>query len=244
MSIVPDLRLDRLVIELLARLRRFDIANNFDSNIVDPFAAAFEASVFGHETEDSWRKSEIHRQKQKALMNHLGQIQQSIIGCLPGWTSYEAGSDEPDVVGVRGGQRIIAEVKNKHNTMNANSAGETYDKLVGFLQREKYQGFVGVVVQVIGPARYEHWRHFAPGVNRTLRDDIIVMNGRPFYALALDLEQRQPGISVKPTDKIDQWPTWHAIDEVTEQFFQSISRNTGSEVPLWVMQFLEPALGT
>jgi len=244
MTIVPDLRLDRLVIELLAKLRRFDIANNFDSNIVDPFAAAFEASVFKHDTEDSWRQSEIHRQKKKALMNHVGQMQQSIIGCLPGWTSYEAGSDEPDVVGVRGGQRIIAEVKNKHNTMNANSAGETYDKLVGFLLRKKYHGFVGVVVQVIGPARDEHWRPFAPGRDRPERDDIIVMNGRPFYALALDSEQRQPGVNVNPTDKIELWPTWHAIDEMTQQLFQSISRNTGADVPLWVMQFLDPALGS
>jgi len=242
---VPDLYLDDLVIELLAKLEKFDAANNFGSNIVDPYAAALEASVFRHATESAWRESELHRQKQKALMNYVGQLHQSIIGCLPGWESFDAGSDSPDVVGVRGEQRIIAEIKNKHNTMNSNSAGETYDKLVEFLERREFKGFIGVVVHIIGPVSKEtHWKPFAPGKNRKARSDLIVMNGRPFYALAVDEKERQPGVSVKPDSRMESWSSWSAIDEMTSQLFSSIARNTGATVPKWVEKFIDPAIGT
>jgi Eco47II restriction endonuclease len=145
------LELDDLVIELLSKLSRFESVNDFDSNVVDPFAAAIEAAVFGHENESEWRISELHRQKQKSLMNQIGNLQQAIIGRLPGWKSFDAGFDMPDVVGSRGGQKIIAEVKNKYNTMNSNSAAETYDKLVDFLSRDEFKGYIGVVVQIVGP---------------------------------------------------------------------------------------------
>lgn len=243
-AIVPDLKLDQLVVQLLAKIDRFDETNSFGSNIVDPFAAALEAAIFRHITEDSWRQSELHRQKQKALMNYVGQMHQEIIGCLPGWTSFSAGSNSPDVVGVRGSQRIIAEIKNKHNTMNARSAAETYDTMVDFLARDEYQGYIGIVVQVIGPRLSGgHWKNFAPGRNRPARPDIIVMNGRPFYSIAVDRLNRQPNIDVRATDDLQNWDTWLAIDEMIEQLFVSIGRLTGSEIPEWVNSLIVPALG-
>lgn len=244
MAVIPDLKLDHLVVELLGKLGRFDEANSFDSNIIDPFAAAIEAAIFRHRTEDSWRHSEFQRQKQKALMNHVGQLHQEIIGCLPGWTSFPSGSDSPDVIGTRGSQRLICEVKNKHNTMNARSAAETYDTLVDFLDRDQFQGYVGVLVQVVAPTpRGIHWKHFAPGRNRPARDDLIVMNGRPFYAIAADVYQRQPTVDFHATDKIQNWESWTAIDEMVSQLFASIGARTGSEIPTWVMSLIAPALG-
>ena len=40
MSILADIELDNLVIEILTKLKKFDSKNDFDSNVVDPFAAA------------------------------------------------------------------------------------------------------------------------------------------------------------------------------------------------------------
>ena len=239
------LKFDDLVVELLSKLNRFESVNDFDSNVVDPFAAAIEATVFGHKNENEWRISELHRQKQKALMNQIGNLQQAIIGRLPGWKSFDAGFDMPDVVGSRGRQKIIAEVKNKYNTMNSNSAAETYDKLVDFLSRDEFKGYIGVVVQIVGPLpRGVHWKPFAPGKKRVERDDLIVMGGRPFYAIATDEHERQPVKDFKSTDLIDKWKSWHAIDQMTDEMFASISRCVGSEVPSWVRKFLSPAIGT
>jgi hypothetical protein len=239
------LELDDLVIELLSKLSRFESVNDFDSNVVDPFAAAIEAAVFGHENESEWRISELHRQKQKSLMNQIGNLQQAIIGRLPGWKSFDAGLDMPDVVGSRGGQKIIAEVKNKYNTMNSNSAAETYDKLVDFLSRDEFKGYIGVVVQIVGPLpRGVHWKPFAPGKKREERNDLIVMGGRPFYAIATDGKERQPEKDFKSTDSINEWKSWNAIDQMTDEMFSSISRCVGSEVPSWVYKFLRPAIGS
>lgn len=245
MSVLPDLKLDDLVLELLGKLNKFDNVNDFGSNVVDPFAAAIEASIFGHKSENEWRVSELHRQKQKALMNQVGDLQQAIIGRLPGWQSFSAGSESPDVVGHRGEQKIIAEVKNKYNTMNSNSAGETYDKLVEFLSEKRFQGYCAVVVQVVGPtSRGSHWKPFAPGKNRKVRDDLFVMSGRPFYAIAADAKARQPGISVNPTEALEKWESWKAIDEMTKQLFKAMAKCSGSQVPAWVNKFLEPAIGS
>lgn len=245
MSILADIELDNLVIEILTKLKKFDSKNDFDSNVVDPFAAAIEASIFGHKSEAEWHKSELHRQKQKALMNQIGELQQAIIGRLPGWVSFDAGSDQPDVVGKRGRQKIIAEVKNKYNTMNSNSAGETYDKLVEYLERKEYNGYIGIVVQIVGPTQRDgHWKNFAPGKNRKIRDNLFVMAGRPFYAIATDSEMRQPGFSVNSSDDLESWSSWRAIDEMTEQLFASIGRCAGTPVPDWVKKFLEPAIGS
>jgi hypothetical protein len=239
------LELDDLVVELLSKLNRFESVNDFDSNVVDPFAAAIEAAVFGHENESEWRISELHRQKQKALMNQIGNLQQAIIGRLPGWKSFDAGFDMPDVVGSRGGQKIIAEVKNKYNTMNSNSAAETYDKLVDFLTRDEFKGYIGVVVQIVGPLpRGVNWKPFAPGKKRVERNDLIVMGGRPFYAIATDEHERQPVKDFKSNEPLNEWNSWHAIDQMTTQMFSSISRCVGSEVPPWVHKFLSPAIGS
>lgn len=245
MSVLPDLRLNDLVLEMLGKLGKFDRLNDLGSNVVDPFAAAIEATIFGHKSENEWRVSELHRQKQKALMNQIGDLQQAVIGRLPGWQSFSAGSEMPDVVGNRGGQKIIAEVKNKYNTMNSNSAGETYDKLVEFLSEERFQGYVAVVVQIVGPtSRHTHWKPFAPGKNRKARGDLFVMSGRPFYAIAADTKTRQPGINVKPTDALEKWDSWKAIDEMTKQLFDAVAKCSGSQVPLWVNNFLQPAIGS
>ena len=239
------LELDDLVVELLSKLNRFESVNDFDSNVVDPFAAAIETTIFGHKDETEWRISELHRQKQKALMNQIGNLQQAIIGRLPGWKSFDAGFDMPDVVGKRGGQMIIAEVKNKYNTMNSNSAAETYDKLVDFLARDEFKGYIGVVVQIIGPLpRGAHWKPFAPGRKRQERNDLIVMGGRPFYAIATDRQERQPVKEFKSTDLIDEWESWSAIDHMTDELFSAISRCVGFEVPQWVHKFLQPAIGS
>lgn len=245
MSVLPDLRLNDLVAEMLNKLEKFDSANDFGSNVVDPFAAAIEATIFGHKSENEWRVSELHRQKQKALMNQIGDLQQAIIGRLPGWQSFPAGADMPDVVGNRGGQKIIAEVKNKYNTMNSNSAGETYDKLVEFLSEKRFQDHVAVVVQIIGPtSQGNHWKSFAPGKNRKNRGDLFVMGGRPFYAIATDTKARQPGLNVKSTDELEKWESWKAIDEMAVQLFDAVAKCSGTQVPSWVNNFLRPAIGS
>ena len=134
---------------LLERAGNFDSEKASKNNLIDPFAAALESALNGYKSENEWKETEHQRTRQKNLMNHIGDLQQSIIGKLPGWTSHQSGSGMPDVVGRRGRQLILCEVKNKHNTMNANSSAETYDLLAEFLERSEFKGFIAGVVAVI-----------------------------------------------------------------------------------------------
>ena len=115
------LDLDDLVVELLSKLNRFESVNDFDSNVVDPFAAAIEAAVFGHENESEWRISELHRQKQKSLMNQIGNLQQAPL--VP-----QSGANGPGV-----------------DNQSSSSAGE--DELVNRLAQLKRAFDAGLITQ-------------------------------------------------------------------------------------------------
>ena len=90
-----------VVKSLIERAGNFDGNKASANNLIDPFAAALESALNGYKSEADWKESEHQRTRQKNLMNHIGDLQQSIIGKLPGWTSHKSGTDMPDVVGIR-----------------------------------------------------------------------------------------------------------------------------------------------
>jgi hypothetical protein len=232
-----------IVQSLITRASNFDSDRASRANLIDPFAAALESALNGYSTEQQWIDSEHQRTRQKNLMNHIGNLQQSIIGKLDGWTSFPSGSNMPDVVGVRGNQKFLFEVKNKHNTMNSSSAAETYDNLENFLNRPEFSGFVGGVVAVISPVRKPYFKQFAPS-GRTNRDDIVWLPGRVFYAIATDPLSRVPFISVNPRDDLHLWDSWKAIDLMVEEFWREIELQTGYKTPEWIKDLTNQALGS
>jgi hypothetical protein len=220
----------------------FSLASNFDAekssktNLVDPFAASLEAALYKFSTQRQWQEVELQRARQKNLMNHLGWLQQEIIGQLSGWKSFKSGLDMPDVVGERGRQKFICEVKNKHNTMNKNSTAETYDVMAEYLSRPKFSGFTGVLVQIIAKTPKDvYWKPFAPP-GRKPRPDMLVMNARVFYAFATDPEKRRPEIDVKPTENLTKWESWGALDFMLEEFWIELERQTKFVTPDWIKQ--------
>lgn len=235
--------LSDVVSHLLSNTQHFDGQGASSRNLIDPFAAALESALNGYKTEAEWLEAEHQRTRQKALMNHIGDLQQSIIGKLPGWTTYATGTDMPDVVGNRGKQLLLVEVKNKHNTMNARSSEATYHTLVDFLSRSKFKGYTAAVVAVIAPVRQgSYFKPFAPSGNPE-RKDIVYMSGRVFYALATDPECRVPYKTVQPTDAIHKWESWSAIDVMINEFWIEIEKQTKYKVPKWIKDLTEQALG-
>ena len=232
-----------VVENLLSRAKNFDGDKASKANLIDPFAAALESALNGYESEAEWKETEHQRTRQKNLMNHIGDLQQSIIGKLPGWTSHPSGSGMPDVVGRRGSQLMLCEVKNKHNTMNSNSSAETYDVLSEFLERPEFKGFTAGVVAVISPIKTDaFFRPFAPA-GRKEREDIIYMPGRVFYAIATDPQERIPFKSLQPNEKISNWESWIAIDLMMQEFWLEIEKQTNYKTPDWIKELSEQALG-
>jgi hypothetical protein len=154
------------------------------SNVIDPFSALFDASCQGITLSD-WIKQEKSRQAQKTFQNSLGDFHQEILGSMPGWKSLGKGK-VIDLVNTR--KRIIAEVKNKYNTMKGNSKVGIYDDLEGQLNR-KYKGYTSYYVEIIPRNRRRYDKPFTPPDNRThtrrpSNENIRVIDGNSFYAMA------------------------------------------------------------
>jgi hypothetical protein len=86
----------------------------FGKNVIDPFAAMFEMAGFGL-VHAGWVNSELMRQAQKSLQNHVGQFHQNILGAAKGWEIVDTGA-VVDLVSHE--HKVIAEVKNKYNTLS------------------------------------------------------------------------------------------------------------------------------
>ena len=243
-----EVDLQKVVSKIISSNSLFNAEKATEDNLVDAFAAASEVAIFGYPTKEVWLKAEKERQRQKSLMNAVGNAQQEFIGHLDGFTSYPPTKKNPmpDVVGSRGGQKIFAEIKNKHNTMNSKSAAATYDTMVKFSKRPEYKNYIGVVVQIISDvpkSGQAMWVPFAPGADRKTRENLIVMSGRVFYAIATDPKKRQPVKDFAATEDLTKWESWCAIDLMKEAFLKELEKQTKNTVPDWVKSLFSKSIG-
>ena len=154
------------------------------SNVIDPFSATFDA-MYQKISLDDWLRQEKARQIQKSLQNYVGDFHQAVLGSINGWENLGIGNS----IDLRSRDRkIIAEVKNKHNTMNSNSALAVYDKLQKHLDYdESYQGYTAYCVIIIPQTPKPINFPFCPserGIKRPQREDIRKVDGMSFYNIA------------------------------------------------------------
>lgn len=241
--VLPDLRIGELLdarLDCLAHRKDRGHFNYKASSDTDPFAAAIEMSEYRLDTVDEWWDTfEGQRLWQKAMTESLGHLQQDIVGRLEGWESnHPEGDDEtkPDLVGSFGNQGIVAEIKNKWNTMNDGGQKSVYDKLASALERPEYHGFKAIVILLITPQLSQKlWRPFQPA-GRDVHPNIMRMGGRVFYALATDPQNRGIAGSISPADRkiMAKWDTWDSVDQMANQFFAAVEERSslriGSEI--------------
>ena len=152
----------------------------------DPFSALFECATLGITIEDWLETYESRRLRQKTLQNHIGKLHEIAISCLPGWKLSDSTADVENQE-----LKIIAEVKNKHNTMNSSSALATYNKLEQLVDGA-YEGYQSYVVQIIpNKSTKPYSTHFQPSDSKKkqakkcpARDDIRIIDGESFYTIA------------------------------------------------------------
>lgn len=173
---------DKLVEEVRLVFRTIDEALKkvdlkFRSNVIDPFSAVFD-TVGGNITLSQWEKQEKGRQLQKTMQNAIGYFHQRILGAVGEWHDPGKGGgydSENEKL------KIVAEIKNKWNTMNSSSAKETYNKLAKLLKTTK-KGYTGYVVMIIPktPKRFD--KEFRIGKTK-LRKDIRNIDGATYYTM-------------------------------------------------------------
>lgn len=158
---------------------------NVFRNVVDPFSAVVD-SLTQHVSLDIWLKSESSRQAQKSLQNAIGTFHQNVLGSIPGWENAGVGGS----IDVRNNDLgIVAEVKNKYNTMNSAAALAVYDKLSKHIDyNDNYRGrFTAYVVYIIPKRPSPLDCTFNPsdrGTRRPERKDVRQIDGKSFYEKA------------------------------------------------------------
>lgn len=158
---------------------------DFYRNGIDPFSALFDAACQGVSLEQ-WSTFERKRQAQKTLQNALGNFHQNLLAHVAGWQRPAEGF--VDLVSEK--QQIVAEVKNKHNTVKKSDLKNVYDELQAAVMHKtsKYQGYTAYYVTVIPSTTKRLNTEFTPSDNETktvrqVSSRIREIDGYSFYAL-------------------------------------------------------------
>jgi len=167
------------------------VEKDFHKNVIDPFAALFESAI-SNISHDNWKNAEMVRQCQKTLTNHIGELHQKILGNVAGWEDLGTGG-MVDLVSSE--KKIIAEIKNKHNTVTGGKLADQYNALERLVapKASTYKDYTAYFVNVIPqkPARFN--KPFRPsdkdkGMKLQENQQIRIIDGASFYSLVTGRE--------------------------------------------------------
>ena len=169
--------------------RKAHADNKFNKNVIDPFGSLFEAAAFDI-NHKAWRGSEIIRQCQKTLQNHVGELHQKILGEVDGWQDLGKGSVIDLVCDEK---KIIAEVKNKYNTVTGGKLADQYYSLERLVMQKssKYRGYTAYFVNIIPKNPTPVDKCFVPsdkekGAKCQRNEKIRVIDGASFYSIVTE----------------------------------------------------------
>ena len=161
--------------------------DKFERNVIDPFSTLIEMAIFGCDSK-TWTTMEKRRQSQKSLTNAIGTFHQQILACIQGWEDLGT-SNQVDLVNRE--RKIIAEIKNKHNTLKASDKAMLYRRLSDLIFKKNsiFKGFTAYYVEIVPDSSKSYDIPFVPSDSSTggrcpVDKKIRKIDGRSFYALA------------------------------------------------------------
>ena len=185
---ISDNNLEVAVDHILTKAKEANSKSDkeFGKNVIDPFSAIFEMSGFKLDFH-TWLKSEKTRQSQKTLQNHIGDFHQKILGSVDKWQNMKTGNII-DLVSQE--DKIIAEIKNKYNTISGGKLADLYNSLNGLIMPKSsiYKGYTAYYVAIIPKSRKRFNREFTPsdkeiGEKCQSNNNIREIDGASFYDL-------------------------------------------------------------
>jgi len=185
-AFIDSHRLFEIVQNLLDKIEdaKTGVDATIKRNSVDVFSALFDSMTQGVSL-SKWFEQEISIKSQKTWQNSMGLFHQDVLGSFHGWKDLGTGN-VVDIVNHE--RKIIAEIKNKHNTTKGNHKTAIYKDFRKLLHAE-YKGYTAYYVEVIPKPGKRYDRCFTPSDNRTKRrlrkrSDIRMIDGYSFYDLA------------------------------------------------------------
>lgn len=190
---IEDQELIALVSEVIANglASKRDAEKKFHRNVIDPFTTIFDAAISGFD-KATWREAETVRQYQKTLSNSIGNLHQKILGHVNGWEDLGTGG-EIDLK--NDDEKIIAEIKNKHNTLTGGKLAGQYHNLYEKISKKTnaYNGYTAYFVNIVPKKPQRTDLPFVPsdpstGSKVPSRDDVRIIDGASFYTLVTGRE--------------------------------------------------------
>lgn len=188
LSFISDEELDKAVHHLLvvANNAKINVSKDINHNVVDPFSILFQMSGFNINA-DTWKIGEMNRQAEKTLQNHVGEFHQNILGAVSGWNNLGVGQ----IVDLEcTTKKIIAEIKNKHNTVTGGKLAGLYQDLESQVmpKHSKYKDYTAYYVEIIPKKPKRSNEEFTPSnkaVGNPCSNNPLIrkIDGASFYTM-------------------------------------------------------------
>lgn len=174
-------------------------------NVEDPFRSSAIAALMSMDSSDDLESALRVVANTRSVEDTIGDMHENIIGNIPGWKLWDAGYD------VRNdSKKILAEIKNKHNTLNSTNERGVIQELDVHLRG--LQGWTGYLVNII-PRRPERFKQDVGNTGRLYKVD-----GATFYTIAT-------GEYNALQQLYKSWNEWLKINENVSQWLQSQSQS-------------------
>ncbi len=141
-------------------------------NVIDPFSSITIVSTLNIKSSEDLNRIQASQSALSGMSNAIGTFHQSVLGSVEGWLNHDTGYDLENP-----SRKLIAEIKNKHNTMNQQNREKVISDLDTAL-KQKGREWTGYLVQIISKNRERFTKK--TGFGRELYET----DGSTFYELA------------------------------------------------------------
>lgn len=193
---ISDENFTSLIVGVVNKVRDriSEIEKDYNSSVIDPFSTLFEMALLDTKTVDDWLSKEKYRQAQKTLSMQLGNLHQNILGFVDGWENLGVGNKTG--ADLRNENRkIIAEIKNKHNTVKKSDEIHYFRELeqLVMLKNSPEKDYTAYYVTILPEKPKRFNREFAPSDKaiggRVAANPLIrIIDGASFYHLVTGRE--------------------------------------------------------
>ena len=115
-----------------ARKSLKNVTSRQKKNGVDPFYSLLITNTFEIKQKSDLLELQDKNSALRGMSNAIGNFHQNILGSVSGWENYDSGYDLENLE-----KKILAEIKNKHNTMNKDNKDKVYSKLQTALELKR-----------------------------------------------------------------------------------------------------------
>lgn len=172
LSWMADGKLTRILFATLERAQAAsdEAEGRMKKNVIDPFSSLISAATFGVTEGNMLSSAQQAESASKGIASAVGSFHQQILGKVEGFRDHDAGYDLECA-----SRQIIAEVKNKHNTMNAANRREVINELETAIRQKsgRWDAFLVIII----PKKPERYR-------KQIGKEIYEVDGASFYELA------------------------------------------------------------